>query len=676
MFDKILIANRGEIACRIARTCRRLGIATVAVYSEADAGAPHVRMADEAVLLGAAPAAESYLRAERICQAIRDSGAQAVHPGFGFLAENAAFVEAVEAAGAVFIGPPSPAVAAMGDKIESRRIAQAAGLAVIPGSGEASDDACRAVQAARRIGYPVMLKAAAGGGGKGMRTAASDDEAREGFLRARSEAQAAFGDGRIFVEKLIAQPRHIEIQLLADGHGKVVWLNERECSIQRRHQKVIEEAPSPLLDAATRRAMGEKAASLARAVGYRSAGTVEFVCDANKNFYFLEMNTRLQVEHPVTEAICGLDLVEWMIRIAAGEALAFDQDDVAIDGWAIEARICAEDPRRGFLPSAGRLVRYRPPPEGEGVRIDSGVEEGSEASVFYDPMLAKLIVHGRDRGDAIARMAAALDRFELRGIGHNIDFLAALLRERRFLAGETTTALVDELWPQGFAGAPCGERERLALAGAALFAHLATLERDRQLAAGAEQRGGPPAPLGERWSLRLAAGEPPLAAVARLRGSVLALALDGGGEIAVESAWHPGLTLFEGRVDGRPLAFPIERRNGLRWRLSHAGVAVEVEVLPARAAALLAGLPPRPAGEGALLLRSPMPGMVVELPVAAGDAVEAGQALAVIEAMKMENVLRAERAAKVAEVHVAKGDSVAADQPLLSFQRAGEAGGA
>ena len=672
MFDKILIANRGEIACRIARTCRRLGIATVAVHSEADAGAPHVRMADEAVLLGAAPAAESYLRAERICQAIRDSGAQAVHPGFGFLAENAAFVEAVEATGAVFIGPSAAAVAAMGDKIESRRIAQAAGLTVIPGSGEASDDADRAVKAARRIGYPVMLKAAAGGGGKGMRTATSDDETREGFLRARSEAQAAFGDGRIFVEKLIAQPRHIEIQLLADRHGKVLWLNERECSIQRRHQKVIEEAPSPLLDDATRRAMGEQAASLARAVGYRSAGTVEFVGDANKNFYFLEMNTRLQVEHPVTEAICGLDLVEWMIRIAAGEALVFDQDDIAIDGWAIEARICAEDPRRGFLPSAGRLVRYRPPPEGEGIRIDSGVEEGSEASVFYDPMLAKLIVHGRDRGEAIARMAAALDRFELRGIGHNIDFLAALLRERRFLAGEMTTALVDELWPQGFAGAPCGTRERLALAGAALFAHLTTLARGRRLAAGTGQLP----PLGERWSLRLAAGEPALAAVARLRGGVLALALDGDGEIAVESAWHPGLTLFEGRVDGRPLAFPIERRDGLRWRLSHAGVALEVEVLPARAAALLAGLPPRRADQGALLLRSPMPGMVVELPVAAGDAVEAGQALAVIEAMKMENVLRAERSAKVAQVHVAKGDSVATDQPLLSFQRAGAAGGA
>ena len=665
MFEKILIANRGEIACRIARTCRRLGIATVAVHSEADAGAPHARMADEAVLLGPPPAAESYLRGDLICRAVRDTGAQAVHPGFGFLAENASFVEAVEAAGAVFIGPPAAAVAAMGDKIEARRIAEAAGVATIPGTAGAIEDAGAAVRAARRIGYPVMLKAAAGGGGKGMRNASCDDQVRQGFERARSEAQAAFGDGRIFVEKFIAEPRHIEIQLLADDHGKVLWLNERECSIQRRHQKVIEEAPSPLLDAATRRAMGERAVSLARRVDYRSAGTVEFVCDNDRNFYFLEMNTRLQVEHPVTEAICRLDLVEQMIRIAAGEALAFGQDDVAIDGWAIEARICAEDPRRGFLPSAGRLVRFRPPPPGDGVRIDSGVEEGSEASVHYDPMLAKLIVHGRDRQDAIARMAAALDRFEIRGIGHNIDVLAALMRERRFVDGALTTGLMDELWPQGFTGAPCGERERQALAGAALFAHLATLERDRRIAG---TLAGP-VPVGEGWTLCLA-GRAPLPAVARLRGRVLTMALAGGGDVAMESDWRPGLTLFEGRVDGRPVAVAIERAGG-SWRLSHGGVTVSLQVLPARAAALLAGLPPRPADETARLLRSPMPGMVVEVLAAAGDAVEAGQALAVVDAMKMENVLRAERPGRVARIHVARGDSVAADQPLIEFESDG-----
>ena len=519
---------------------------------------------------------------------------------------------------------------------------------------------------ARRIGYPVMLKAAAGGGGKGMRSAGCDDEVRQGFERARSEAQAAFGDGRIFVEKFIAEPRHIEIQLLADDHGKVLWLNERECSIQRRHQKVIEEAPSPLLDAATRRAMGERAVSLARRVGYRSAGTVEFVCDNDKNFYFLEMNTRLQVEHPVTEAICRLDLVEQMIRIAAGEALAFDQDDVAIDGWAIEARICAEDPRRGFLPSAGRLVRFRPPPPGDGVRIDSGVEEGSEASVHYDPMLAKLIVHGRDRQDAIARMAAALDRFEIRGIGHNIDVLAALMRERRFVDGALDTGLMDQLWPQGFTGAPCGgEPQRQALAGAALFAHLATLERDRRIAG---TLAGP-VPVGESWTL-CSADRAPLPAVARLRGRVLTMALAGGDDVAVESDWRPGLTLFEGRVDGRPVAVAIERTGG-SWRPSHGGVTLSLQVLPARAAALLAGLPPRPAGEAARLLRSPMPGMVVDVLAAAGDAVEAGQALAVVDAMKMENVLRAERPGRVARVHVARGDSVAADQPLVEFESDG-----
>ncbi len=455
LFDKLLIANRGEIACRIIRSCRRLGIATVAVYSEADHDALHVEMADEAIAIGPAASAESYLVIDRIVAACKESGAEAVHPGFGFLAENPAFVEALEAAGIVFVGPPTGAIAAMGDKIESKRLAQAAGVSTVPGHMELIEDADEAVKISREVGYPVMIKASAGGGGKGMRLAANDEEARAGFRSARNEAKSSFADDRVFIEKFIEEPRHIEIQVLADSHGNAIHLGERECSIQRRHQKVIEEAPSPLLDPATRAAMGAQAVALAQAVDYSSAGTVEFIVDKDKNFYFLEMNTRIQVEHPVTEMITGLDLVEWMIRIAAGEPLDLAQDDVALNGWAVETRVYAEDPLRGFLPSVGRLVHYREPtaddlPEGTTIRVDSGVVEGSEVTMFYDPMIAKVVTHGPDRAAAVDAMQAALDAFHLRGVQHNMSFLAAVMAQPRFREGRLTTNYIAEEFPDGF----------------------------------------------------------------------------------------------------------------------------------------------------------------------------------------------------------------------------------
>ena len=659
MFNKILIANRGEIACRIIRTCKRMGIATVAVHSRADEGALHVRMADEAVLLGPPPPGRSYLRIDAVVRAVADTGAEAVHPGFGFLSENARFARAVEDAGAVFIGPPADAIAAMGDKIESKRIAQEAGVRVIPGATAETGDPDEAVGTARQIGYPVMIKAAAGGGGKGMRVAGSDEEAREGFRAARSEAESSFGDGRVFLEKFIESPRHIEIQLLADSHGNAVWLNERECSIQRRHQKVVEEAPSPILDAGTRRAMGEQARALARAVSYRSAGTVEFVCDRNKTFYFLEMNTRLQVEHPVTEAIVGLDLVEQMIRVAAGEPLAIAQDDVAIDGWAMEARIYAEDPYRGFLPSVGRLSRYRPPAESTAVRIDSGVEEGSEVTVFYDPMIAKLIVHGEDRPAAMAAMRSALDRFQVRGVRHNIDFLAAVMRDERFAAGAVTTAFVDETWPDAFAGAPFTEREARVMGGVGLLAHLTVLARDRGIS------GAPdgPAAAPRRWTVRFGARR--FEAEARLVEGGLDMTVDAR-PVAVRGPWRPGQTLFEGAVDGEAAIVQIDRR-GTRWRIAHAGVTDEVAILSEKAETLLARMPGKEPADTAATVLSPMPGMIVDMLVGEGDEVEPGQALAIVDAMKMENVLRAERAGAVARVLVGKGDLVAVDQPLVEF---------
>ncbi len=662
MFNRILIANRGEIACRIITTCRAMGIATVAVHSEADEDALHVRMADESLPIGPPPPGESYLAIDRIIDALVKSGAEAVHPGFGFLAENARFVEAVEAAGAVFIGPPARAVAAMGDKIESKRIAEAAGVSVVPGSASETSDVDEALKAARDIGYPVMIKPAAGGGGKGMRVAGDDDELVEGFRASRSESATAFGDSRIFLEKFITEPRHVEIQLLADNHGAVVALNERECSIQRRHQKVIEEAPSPLIDEATRRAMAAEACALARAVNYRSAGTVEFVVDPDRNFYFLEMNTRLQVEHPVTEFITGIDIVEQMIRIATGERLAFTADAVGIDGWSIEARIYAEDSRRGFLPSIGRLVTYRPPQSSRSLRIDSGVEEGSEVTMFYDPMIAKLVVHGEDRRAAIAAMRQALDSFEIRGVEHNIDFLAAIMREGRFVAGDMTTAFIDQTWPDGFPGAPVTERERTVLTGVGLFAHLRVLERDRKITGTLRQ----PGPMTRDWIVQCCGEE--FEVSARLTGNGL-IWRSGERDVTLESSWSPGQTLFEGEVDGSPAIVQVQCQ-GTSWNLVHAGIRERMTVLSRGAARLLSRMPARPAADLSRLVTSPMPGRIVDLAVAEGDEIEAGQVLIVIDAMKMENVLRAERSGEIATVHVAVGDSVSVDSVLLEYAAA------
>ena len=659
MFNRILIANRGEIACRIITTCRALGIATVAVHSQADEDALHVRMADESFPIGPPPPGESYLVIERIIDALVRSGAEAVHPGFGFLAENARFVEAVEAAGAVFIGPPASAVAAMGDKIESKRIAEAAGVSVVPGSASETSDVDEALAAALDIGYPIMIKPAAGGGGKGMRVVGDDDELVEGFRSSQSEAATAFGDTRIFLEKFITRPRHIEIQLLADNHGAVVALNERECSIQRRHQKVIEEAPSPLIDEETRRAMAGEACALARAVNYRSAGTVEFVVDPDRSFYFMEMNTRLQVEHPVTEFITGVDIVEQMIRIAAGEPLAFTADDVGIDGWSIEARIYAEDSRRGFLPSTGRLRTYRPPQTTRSLRIDSGVEEGSEVTMFYDPMIAKLVVHGDDRQAAIAAMRHALDSFEIRGVQHNIDFLAAIMRDPEFAAGDMTTAFIDRTWPVGFSGAPVTERERTVLTSVGLLAHLRVLERDRRITGTMRE----PESMARDWVVQFPGEE--FEVSARLTGDGI-IWRNGERDITVTSSWSPGQTLFQGEVEGLPAVVQMLRR-GTSWELSHAGVSEQMTVLSGGAAKLLSRMPARPSADLSRLVTSPMPGRIVDLAVGEGDVIETGQMLVVIDAMKMENVLRAERSGEIAKVHVAVGDSVSVDSTLLEY---------
>ena len=662
MFKKILIANRGEIACRIIKTCRRMGIQTVAIYSEADADALHVRMADEAVFIGPPAPAESYLKIDRIVEVIRDTGAEAVHPGFGFLSENGAFVEAVEKAGAVFIGPPAAAVAAMGDKIESKKLAEKANVNVIPGHMGEIADADEALEIAETIGYPVMIKAAAGGGGKGMRVAESADEAREGFRAARSEAKASFGDDRVFLEKFIVEPRHIEIQIMADAHGNIVYLGERECSIQRRHQKVVEEAPSPLLDPKTRQAMGEQAVALARAVDYRSAGTVEFVADAKKNFYFLEMNTRLQVEHPVTEFVTGLDLVEQMIRVAAGEKLAFDQDDIKLDGWAIETRVYAEDPLRGFLPSIGRLTRYRPPAESAHVRIDSGVEEGSEVTMFYDPMIAKLVSYGSDRAAAIDTMKRSLDGFQIRGVSHNIGFLSAIMREERFRDGALTTGFVTDVWPDGFSGAALDRETLENLAGVGLLAHLTVLERDRGISG---QFDGIHS-LADSWVVRL--GMDRHVVKAALVDGGIDVTMDGR-EIAVRGHWRPGHRHFDGMVQDRPVIVQTDRR-GTQWDLAHAGVAERVVILSQHADTLLERMPFKEPADTSLLLLSPMPGMVVDIMVAEGEEVKAGAPLAIVDAMKMENVLHAEIDGRVKVVNVAKGDSLAVDQIILEFDDA------
>ncbi len=666
LFDKILIANRGEIACRIIRSCRALGIKTVAVYSEADQGALHVELADEAIAIGPAASAESYLVIDKIVEACRASGAGAVHPGFGFLAENPAFVAALETAGLVFIGPPPPAIAAMGDKIESKRLAQQAGVSTVPGHMDLIEDAEQAVAISREIGYPVMIKASAGGGGKGMRVAFDDEEAHEGFRSARSEAKSSFADDRVFIEKFIEDPRHIEIQVLADAHGNVVHLGERECSIQRRHQKVIEEAPSPFLDAATRAAMGAQAVALARTVDYRSAGTVEFIVDKKKDFYFLEMNTRIQVEHPVTELVTGLDLVAWMIRIAAGEPLDFAQDDVRLDGWALEARVYAEDPLRHFLPSIGRLVRYVEPsqadlPEGARLRVDSGVVEGSEVTMFYDPMIAKVVTHAADRAAAIDAMQAALDAFQIRGVNHNLSFLTAVMAQARFREGRLTTNYIAEEFPDGFHGYALPEAVVTELA--AVAAVLQRRQAEVDLAISGQLDGHVPA-VGADWAVVLDGQCHPVVLEAVPGGFKARVE---GREIGVISDWHPGQALFRGRIDGDPRTIRVGRR-GPCWRLSHGGGELEVLVLSPGVAELAARMPRKEPPDLSRFLLSPMPGMLVSVAVEVGQEVKAGEELAVVEAMKMENVLRAERDGVVAQVHAEPGGSLVVDQTILEFE--------
>jgi len=660
MFKKILIANRGEIACRVIRTARRMGIKTVAVFSDADADALHVREADEAVRIGPPPAAESYLKRDRIIAACKETGAQAVHPGYGFLSEKAEFAAALKNSGIVFIGPEVHAIGAMGDKIESKKLAKAAGVSTIPGHLDVIPNADAAVSIARGIGYPVMIKASAGGGGKGMRIARNDAEARDGFRSAQNEARSSFADDRVFLEKYIEEPRHIEIQVLGDAHGHVIHLGERECSIQRRHQKVIEEAPSPFLDAKTRTAMGTQAVALAKAVDYRSAGTVEFIVDKERNFYFLEMNTRLQVEHPVTELVTGLDLVEWMIRIADGEKLTLKPSDVALKGSAIEARVYAEDPLRNFLPSIGRLVRYAPP-KGEGVRVDTGVYEGAEIGIYYDPMIAKLVAHGASRSEAIARLTDALDAFYIRGLSHNLAFLAAAVRKERFAAGRLSTNFIAEEFPEGFTG--------VALTPAALGEAVAVAAAVQRLQAEHEasisgQLAGHGRVVPDTWIVSFAEIRQPVRATRE--SEAIAVTEIGGGRHLVTTDWQPGQPLLRGSVDGAPVTYQLDR-DGIGFRLTRGGATLAVKVLPPRAAELLSQIPEKQAPDLSRFLLSPMPGLLVSVAVDEGQDVKAGEELAVVEAMKMENVLRAERDGKVKSVRAKAGDSLAVDQIILEF---------
>jgi propionyl-CoA carboxylase alpha chain len=668
MFKRILIANRGEIACRIIKTARRLGIATVAVYSEADADSLHVEMADEAVPIGPPPASESYLAIDKIIDACRKTGAEAVHPGYGFLSERADFPAALAQAGIVFIGPNPKAIAAMGDKIESKKAAAKAKVSTVPGHLGVIADEKQAVKIADEIGYPVMIKASAGGGGKGMRIAHSQAEVAEGFTRARSEAKSSFGDDRVFIEKFIIDPRHVEIQVLGDKHGNVIHLGERECSIQRRNQKVVEEAPSPLLDAATRASMGEQAVALAKAVGYDSAGTVEFVATQDKSFYFLEMNTRLQVEHPVTELVTGIDLVEWMIRVAAGETLAIKQSDVKLSGWAVETRVYAEDPTRNFLPSTGRLVRYRPPPEtsagGVTVRNDTGVYEGGEISLYYDPMIAKLVTHGATRKQAIAAQTDALDGFAIEGVRHNISFLAALMQHRRWQVGDLSTAFLAEEYPRGFHPlVPAGEVARTLAAVAAAADHVLG-ERKRRISG---QRPGAAVTREQRRAVRL--GESEIALDITREADRLLVRFAGDGErssYALASAWKPGDPIWSGTIDQRPISVQLRPvLNG--FELFHRGIETRAYVYTEREAAAARLMPAKKVVDTGKAVRCPMPGLVVSIAVAEGQEVKAGETLAVVEAMKMENVLRAERDGVVKAIKAKPGDSLAVDAVIMEF---------
>ncbi len=668
MFKKILIANRGEIACRVIKTARRMGIATVAVYSDADKDALHVEMADEAVHIGPPAAAESYLVIEKIIAACKQTGAEAVHPGYGFLSERQAFAEALKENGIVFIGPNPRAIAAMGDKIESKKFANAAKVSTVPGYLGVIEDPAHAVKIADEIGYPVMIKASAGGGGKGMRIANTREEVAEGFARAKSEAKSSFGDDRVFVEKFIVNPRHIEIQVLGDKHGNVIYLGERECSIQRRNQKVIEEAPSPLLDEETRRKMGEQAVALAKAVDYDSAGTVEFVAGQDRSFFFLEMNTRLQVEHPVTELITGIDLVEQMIRVAAGEPLAIKQSDVHLKGWAVESRIYAEDPTRNFLPSTGRLVKYRPPAEGHAdgitVRNDTGVFEGGEISIYYDPMIAKLVTHAGDRLTAIEAQARALDEFVIDGIRHNIPFLSSLMQHGRWKSGQLSTGFIAEEYPDGFSPLVAkGEIAHMLAAVACAVDHTMN-ERKRQISGQLRtqrpvtfQRERAVMLAGERFDLTIDDG-----------GASFLVRFEDASAHAhhLESEWSPGEPVWRGIVDGEQVAVQVRPiLNG--FLLSHAGVSVEARVYTRREAELAALMPAKRIADTSKSLLCPMPGLVKSLLVVEGQDVKASEPLCMVEAMKMENVLRAERDVTVKKINAKEGDSLAVDAVIMEF---------
>jgi propionyl-CoA carboxylase alpha chain len=675
MFTKILIANRGEIACRVIKTARKMGIKTVAVHSEADREALHVELADEAVEIGGAASRESYLVMDRIIAACKSTGAQAVHPGYGFLSENEAFAKRVEEEGIVFIGPKHYSIAAMGDKIASKKLALEAKVNTIPGHNAPIDTPEQAVRIARDIGYPVMIKASAGGGGKGLRVAYSDREAFDGFTSCRNEARASFGDDRVFIEKFVEEPRHIEIQVLGDAHGNCVYLWERECSIQRRHQKVIEEAPSPFIREDIRRAMGEQAVALAKAVKYQSAGTVEFVVGRDQSFYFLEMNTRLQVEHPVTECITGLDLVELMLRVAAGEKLPITQADVVRNGWAMECRINAEDPLRGFLPSTGRLVLFQPPPAdivaagapaNGGVRVDTGVYEGGEIPMHYDSMIAKLIVHGADRRDAIERMRVALNAFVIRGVSTNIAFQAALLNHPQFVSGQFNTGFIAHHYPDGFRGAEHGEDNTEVLVCAAATIYRRLRERAVRISG---QLPGHEVKVPTQFVVRLG-DDGHAVSVTPVVGGYTVVCNDRTHRLSTD--WQLRDTRFEAELDGRPLVLQVDR-VGLRYRLTHNGVAVEAQVLSPRADELLRKMPVKLPPDMSAFLLSPMPGLLVDVAVKDGDEVKAGQRLAVIEAMKMENVLVANADTVVEQVLANKGDSLAVDQPILKFAPAASA---
>lgn len=666
MFSKILIANRGEIACRVIKTARKMGIKTVAIYSDADRNALHVAMADEAVHIGPPPANQSYIVIDKVMQAIRQSGAEAVHPGYGFLSENSKFAEALDAEGVAFVGPPVGAIEKMGDKITSKKIAQEAGVSTVPGYMGLIEDAEEAVRISQEIGYPVMIKASAGGGGKGMRIAWNDTEAREGFQSSKNEAANSFGDDRIFIEKFVTQPRHIEIQVLADNHGNCIYLGERECSIQRRNQKVVEEAPSPFLDPATRKAMGEQACALAKAVGYTSAGTVEFIVDGEKNFYFLEMNTRLQVEHPVTELITGVDLVEQMIRVAHGEKLSIRQSDVKLNGWAMESRLYAEDPYRNFLPSIGRLSTYRPPAESSTetsvVRNDTGVFEGGEISMYYDPMIAKLCTWAPDRLGAIEHMRLALDRFEVEGIGHNLPFLSAVMDHPKFVKGDMTTAFIAEEYPDGFEGVILDEAALKSIAAScAAMNRVAEIRRTKV----SGRLDNHERKVGDDWVVTLQGISFRVKIDADPKGSDVVF--EDGVSLRVSGDWTPGKTLADMTVNGETLVMKIGKISG-GFRVRSRGADLKVHVRTPRQAELAGWMIEKLPPDTSRLLLCPMPGMIVKVDVAEGEEVQEGQALCTVEAMKMENILRAEKKCTISKINVSAGESLSVDDVIMEFE--------